>query len=421
MSTVASPQNTRRAVIAASAGNIVEWYDWSVYAVFAYVFSKQFFPSDDPAAALISTFAVFAIGFIARPVGSVTLGRITDRMGRKAALTTTVTIIAVASGLIGLAPTAASIGIWAAVWLVTMRLAQGLALGAETSAVGAFLAESSRTGKRGAAVSVYGATVGIGTMIGSGVAVILTFALTDEQMTEFGWRIPFLFGALLGLVAFFVRRNAVETLPEGHQPARRPIRTMFTVHRRLAFMTLILAGALALPFFVLVTGFPSIVELLGAEPDVAFTASFIGLALLSILTPTFGALSDRVGRRPVLAGGLIVLFLLCIPGVALLWDPSQAWRVYVVQILIVIPLSAINGTTFVSLIERYPVSLRGSGLGFTWALAIAIFGGTGPMIATALANRGITFLMTGYFLVLLGAAAVIALRMRETAFSPLRD
>ena len=120
----------RRAAAAAAVGNIVEWYDWSVYAIFAFYLSAQFFPAGDPTAALISTFAVFAVGFVARPVGSVTLGRITDRMGRKAALTVTVTIVAVASALIGLAPTASSIGILAALWLVLMRIAQGLALGA---------------------------------------------------------------------------------------------------------------------------------------------------------------------------------------------------------------------------------------------------------------------------------------------------
>lgn len=422
MATTEAPERgqARRAVLAASVGNIVEWYDWSVYAIFAYLLSSRFFPADDPASALISTFVIFAVGFIARPVGSVTLGRITDRMGRKAALTTTIAIIAIASGLIGLAPTADRIGTWAAVWLVAMRLAQGLALGAESSAVGAFLAESAPDGRRGAAVSVYGATIGAGTLLGSIVAFLPTLTLTPAQVEDFGWRIPFLLGAALGLVALLVRRHAVETLTNEHEPERTPVRTMLRQHRRLAFLTIALGAGLALPFFVLVIAFPAIVELLGAAPEVAFGASIVGLALLSVLTAAFGALSDRVGRRPVLVSGLVAMAVLCVPGVALLWDPSDAWRVYLAQVLAVVPIAAINGTTFVSLIERYPTALRGSGLGFLWALSMAVFGGTGPFIATALAHRGITFVMTAYFLAVLGVAAVAAWRMRETAFGPLR-
>ena len=409
----------RRAAVAAAVGNIVEWYDWSVYAIFALYFSAQFFPSDSPTAALIATFAVFAVGFIARPVGSVTLGRITDRMGRKTALTVTVLIVAIASTLIGVAPTAETIGIWAAVWLVLMRCAQGLALGAESSAVGAFLVESASTGRRGTLVSIYTATIAIGTLLGSVLGLLLTALLSSDQMREFGWRIPFIVGGVLGLAALVVRRHANETLPGGHEPDPHPVRTLLRRHRPLVGATLILGGALALPFFVLLTGFPAIVELLGAAPEVAFGASIVGLILMAVLTTLFGALGDKIGRRPVLLMGLIGLFVLAIPGVALLWDPSAPWRVYLAQILAVVPLAALAGAVLVSLIERYPVALRGSGFGFFWALAMAAFGGTGPMIATYLAGRGITFIMTAYFLAMCVSAGVIVVKSRESAFSPL--
>lgn len=410
----------RRAASAAAVGNIVEWYDWSVYAIFAFYLSAQFFPSGDPAAALISTFAVFAVGFVARPIGSVTLGRITDRLGRKAALTVTVTIVAVASALIGLAPTAASIGTLAAIWLVLMRIAQGLALGAESSAVGAFLAESARGSRRGLMVSIYTSTIAIGTLIGSAIGLFLTSVLSDAQMADFGWRIPFLIGGVLGLFALVVRRHADETLPDEHAHDPHPVRTLLTKHRRLALGTLIIGGSMALPFFVLVTGFPAIVELLGAAPEVAFGANLTGLVIMAILVPVFGALSDRIGRRPVLMAGTLGVFFLCVPGVALLWDPTDAWRVYAAQILAIIPVSAIGATAFASLIERYPTALRGSAFGLMWAIAMAVFGGTGPMIATWLANRGITFTMTAYFLAMSAAATYAAWRMKETAFSPLR-
>ena len=413
--------STRRAAAAAAVGNIVEWYDWSIYAIFAFYFSSQFFPGDDPTAALISTFAVFAVGFIARPVGSVTLGRITDRMGRKSALTVTVLLVAIASTLIGLAPTAAVIGTWAAVWLVVMRSVQGLALGAESSAVGAFLVESATSGRRGLMVAIYTATIAVGTLLGSIVGFVLSSVLSPEQMNDFGWRIPFIIGGILGLGALVVRRHAEETLAAGHAPDPHPVRTLLRQHRRLVMQTLIVGGAMALPFFVLITGFPAIVELLGASSGDAFGASIVGLTLMALLVPVFGALSDRIGRRPVLLMGLVGMFTLSVPGVALLWDPTASWRVYTAQVLAAIPISAIGSTALVSLIERYPVALRGSGFGFFWAVAMAAFGGTGPMIATALAQRGITFIMTAYFLALFAVAAVVVLRSRETAFTPLPD
>jgi len=411
--------STRKAVIAAGAGNVVEWYDWTVYAMFALFFSSQFFPSGDPLAALLSTFAVFALGFLARPIGSVTLGRITDRMGRKAALTVSVTIVAAASALIGLAPTADMIGVWAAVWLVVMRLAQGLALGAETSAAITFLAESATEKRRGLLVSVYVATITVGTLLGALIGLLLTSVLSQEQMAEFGWRIPFIFGGILGLAALIVRRHAVETLTEEHTPDPNPVRTLWRNHRRLAIDTVILGASVSLPFFVLVTGFPAIVDLLGAESQVAYSANIVGLLVLGSFTLMFGALSDKIGRRPVLLIGSIGFFVLAIPGVALLWDPSAAWRVFLAAILSALPLSALAGTVQVSLIERYPVALRGSAFGLAWAVSMAVFGGTGPMIATFLAERGVTFIMTAYFLLIFAAAAIVAFRMKETAFEPL--
>ena len=172
---------------------------------------------------------------------------------------------------------------------------------------------------------------------------------------------------------------------------------------------------------MLVTGFPAIVDLLGASSEVAFAANIVGLVTLGGLTLAFGALSDKIGRRPVLLMGSIGFFVLSIPGVALLWDPTEDWRVFLAAILSAIPIAALAGSVQTSLLERYPVKLRGSAFGLAWALSMAVFGGTGPMIATFLAERGITFIMTSYFMVLCAAAAVIAFRMKETAFKPLPE
>ena len=416
---ISEKQRMRRALLAASAGNVVEWYDWSVYATFAIFFSSQFFPSDDPLAGLLSTFAVFSLGFIARPLGSVTLGRITDKLGRTTALTVTVSIVALASALIGLAPTSAQIGLWAAVWLVVMRLAQGLALGAETSAALTFLAESATTQRRGLFVSVYISTVTLGTLFGSIFGLVLTNMLTSEQMSSFGWRIPFLFGGVLGFAALIIRRQAVETLSKDHVPDPHPVRTLWSKHKRLVVETVLLGAAVSLPFFVLVTSFPSIVSLLGANSQAAFGANMAGLFTLGLLTLFFGGLTDKIGRRPVLLMGSVGFLVLTIPGALLLWDATQDWRVYLAAILLSVPLAALSGSVQASLLDRYPVALRGSAFGLVWALTMAVFGGTGPMIATFLALEGLTALMAVYFMAAFAVAAVVSFRMKETAFQPL--
>ena len=410
----------RRAAFAASVGNVIEWYDWSIYALFAFAFAGQFFPKDNEAVALVSTFAVFAIGFLARPLGSITLGRLTDRMGRRTTLTLTVSIMAVASVLIAAAPTAGAIGAWAAIWLVVLRFVQGLALGAETGAIGAFLVESARGKRRGLMVSTYAATGSLGTLVGSAVALLLAAILSDAQMAAFGWRIPFVIGGLLGLFAIYVRRNTTETLPASHIAEPRPLRNIWHTRQVLLWQTVILGGAQALTFFTLLTGFPALVQLLGASDTTAHGANTVGLVAMVVGVPMFGMLSDRVGRRPVLVGAFVGMAVVTLPITWLLLDATTEWKVYLAQILVIAPLAAMAGATLVSLLERYPMALRGVGFGFLWALAMAAFGGTGPMLATWLIGLGNKYVLSTYFIVVMLVAAALALRMQESAFDPER-
>lgn len=409
----------RQAALAGSVGNIIEWYDWGAYAAFAFYLSHQFFPPENAAAALISTFAVFAVGFIARPIGSVTLGRLTDRVGRRTTLTVTVLIMCATSFMIGIAPTEATIGIWAAILLTAIRIIQGLALGAETSAVASFLIESAHTNARGRMVSLYGATASIGALLGAFVGLILTAFLTSDQMNAFGWRIPFIIGGFLGIIAFFIRRHGKETLHPHTKPVEKPVRTLLHTYPKIALRIFILGGAMGLVYFTMVMSFPPVAQALGANPGATYAANSIALALLVVLGPLAGMLSDRIGRRPVLLFGYFATAAVVIPVIALLWDPTQVWRVYAAQLIVVIPFAAIVGPVTAPLLEQLPQNLRGVGYGFVWACAIALFGGTGPMISTWLAARGINFTMGAYFLVMLIFAGILTFTMKETAFSPM--
>ncbi len=414
---VHTARSRRRAVLAGAVGNIVEWYDWTIYALFAVYFSEQIFPNSNPTASLLAALAVFAVGFVARPVGSVLLGRICDRVGRRAALSTTVTIMAITSLGIALVPTAASIGIWAAVILLALRIIQGLSLGGETSAVGAFLAESAPANRRGIFTSVYATTIMIGTLLGAAVGLLLTTVMTDAELSAFGWRIPFLIGGVLGIVGFFIRRGTRETLDRsvGHDP--KPVRTVLAKHRASAAVTFVIVGAASLSFFGLISGFPALAKASGHSAQVAFEANTLALIGLVVLIPIFGWCSDRIGRRRLLILGFAGLALTCVPALMLL----ASGQVLAGQLIIVIPEAAVQAVLIGSLLERFPSRLRGSGFGLCFAFAVAVFGGTGPMISTWLVGNGSLVWFGVYVAVTCAVAAVVAVKMRETAFESLPE
>lgn len=412
-----SSPSRRRAALAGGVGNVMEWYDWSVYATFAVYFSHQFFPEGDSVASMLQTFAVFALGFFARPIGSLTLGRLADRMSRRAALTMTVLIMAGTSVLIGVAPTATSIGAWAAVLLVLVRIVQGLALGAESGVVAGFLSESAGGRGRGSLTAVYAATAILGTLMGSLLGVVLTSALSKEQISDWGWRIPFLIGGALGVAAFVIRRGAEETFDPDENREPHPIRTIWREHRADVLRTVLTGSVLGLVFFTFIAGFPSGAVLLGADGRTAFLATSLALAVTVPLNIWFGGLSDRLGRRRVLIAGYITMVAATPIVIALMWAPDASWKVYGAQLVLVVPNAIMGGVTTAAMVERFPPHLRASGYAFVWAVSMAAFGGTGPIIATWLAARGLTFTMGAYVIALCAAAGYGVLTMREVAFS----
>lgn len=294
-----------KAVLGGSVGNLVEWYDWFVYASFATYFAAAFFPKGNATAQLLNTAGIFAVGFFMRPIGGWLLGRFADRRGRKAALTLTVSLMSGSALLIAVAPTYDSVGYFGAVVLLVARLMQGLSVGGEYAASATYLTEATPPGRRGFASSFQYVSMTAGQLIGLGLQIVLQRTLSDAALHSYGWRIPFVIGALGAAVVLYLRRSLLETAaydqdaPE-HSGERGTIRALRR-HRRefLLVIALTMGGTLAYyTFTTYLTKYLS--NTAGLPKPTAALVSFCVLLVFMLLQPAAGALSDRVGRRPLL-------------------------------------------------------------------------------------------------------------------------
>lgn len=305
MDTEAPAPPTRRPVrqlLAASVGNAVEWYDWYAYTFLATYIADQVFPesADNSLVPLLSTFAVFAVGFFMRPVGGLLMGAIADRRGRRAALTVTILLMGGSSLLVGLTPTYAAAGVLAPVVLVLARLLQGLSVGGEFAASTTFLVESARPGRRGLFSSFQYVSTTAGQLVASGIATLLVDTLSEERMNGWGWRVPFVFGAVLSLVGFWIRQGAQETRSSAQQRAPRP--ALFEALRRHPRESLLICGITAggtIAYYTWTSYLPTYAELnAGVAKSDALLAGTISLAFFGLLQPLGGLLSDRFGADP---------------------------------------------------------------------------------------------------------------------------
>lgn len=299
-----SPPTSRpvRQLLAASVGNAVEWYDWYAYTFLATYIAAEVFPksADNSLVPLLSTFAVFAVGFFMRPVGGLLMGAIADRRGRRSALTVTILLMGGSSLLVGLTPTYETAGVLAPVILVLARLLQGLSVGGEFAASTTFLVESAGPGRRGLFSSFQYVSTTAGQLVASGIATLLVDTLSDGQMNGWGWRVPFVLGAVLSLVGFWIRQGAEETRSAEQQQAPRP--GLFEALRRHPRQSLLICGITAggtIAYYTWTSYLPTYAELnAGIEKSDALLAGTISLAFFALLQPLGGLLSDRFGRRP---------------------------------------------------------------------------------------------------------------------------
>ncbi|WP_040686664.1 MFS transporter [Nocardia vinacea] len=432
--TTTQPVGERRVVanvLRGSIGNLVEWYDWYVYAAFSVYFAKSFFPKGDSTAQLLSTAAVFAVGFLMRPLGGWALGRYADKFGRRSALTLSVTVMAAGSLLIALTPGYQTIGIAAPILLLLARLLQGLSVGGEYATSATYLSEVASTGKRGFYSSFQYVTLVAGQLVALGVQIILQQFLNNAQMNNWGWRIPFVIGAAAALIVMWLRRSMdesehfeaeveAERAPAAsssgaNQPARGSLRMLLQYPREcLLVIGLTLGGTVA--FYTYTTYMQKfMINTSGISKSTVSWINFIALLVFVMLQPLAGALSDRVGRRKLLIFFGVAGTLLTVPIMTVLAhtkNPIAAWALMMGALVIITGYTSINAIVKA---ELFPTKIRALGVGLPYALTVAIFGGTAETIALSLKQANHESLYFWYVAGCIGISLLTYWFMRETS------
>ncbi|MEU8463436.1 MFS transporter [Streptomyces sp. NPDC029003] len=391
----------RTALIGGSLGNLVEWYDWFVYASFAIYFADSFFPGDNPTTQLMNTAGIFAVGFLMRPVGGWILGRAADRHGRKSALTLTVTMMSAAALLIAVAPTYGQAGYFGALVLLLARLLQGLSIGGEYAASATYLTEASAPGRRGLGSSFQYVSMTCGQLLGLGILITLQHTLTTAQLESWGWRIPFVFGALFAGVVFWLRRRLQETdaFTEelsaagggggARDDSRRGTLKALWQHRRQAglVMALTLGGTVA--YYTYTTYLTKyLVGSAGMAKTTATLVSFTALILFAVLQPFAGMLSDRIGRRPLLITFAVGCTVGTYPIMTALGSATSYWSALGLSLLALVIVTGYTSINAAVKAELFPTRVRALGVALPYAVANALFGGTAEYVALWFKNGG---------------------------------
>ncbi|HVV11977.1 MFS transporter [Amycolatopsis sp.] len=413
-----------RKLFAASVGNALEWFDWTIYATFSIYFATAFFPSGNETLAQINTFATYALAFFFRPLGGVLLGRFADVRGRKPAMILTISLMAGGSVVIGILPTYHMVGWLAPVLLVLARIAQGLSLGGEVSNASAYLGEIAPPAWRGRYSSFFYISTGSAVLIASVLGFVLARTMDKAELNSYGWRIPFLLGGVLGAIGLWLRRSLSETelfeqSKTTAQRVRRPLLATLRNHPKavgqLVGITM-LSTLCYYTFFSALT--PFAVKTRHAGDVDVFLALSIGTALFVVLQYPYGMLSDRFGRKPQLLVWSGAMAILIVP-LSTLVRPGLGGLVVVFCVGLGL-YAALSSLAPAIMSELFPTTLRGLGIGAWYNLTVAVFGGTAPLLISALAAADASI---AFFWYVAGAAAiafVVILTLPETKGSELR-
>jgi MHS family proline/betaine transporter-like MFS transporter len=417
--TPGASKDARRAIVAASIGNAFEWYDFTVYALFAIYISKAIFPGGDPTTELVKTFIAFGLGFVVRPLGSLLLGVYGDHAGRKAVLTATIGLMAIGTALIALTPSYMAIGVGAPILLLVGRTLQGFSAGGETGGAAALLVEHAPPHRRGEFASWLQATMAGSNIMGALVAFAVTSTLDQGQLESFGWRLPFLFGLLIAPIGLWIRRTLDETPEFKREVAARgglrpqPLKELIT-HYPLAVLkgwglsTFLTVGSYALVIFM-----PTYVQrTFGYTATDAFAASVVSNIVMVGVCVGAGAASDRVGRKAVLLAAMTWSVCLVHPLLWLMQTQHSLVTLIVCQTLLCVGVGGFTGVAPSTLTEMFPARVRSTGVSLSYNLAVTIFSGFAPAVLTWLSAKGVANAPGWYLWIaaLFGAPALFSLK-----------
>jgi MHS family proline/betaine transporter-like MFS transporter len=411
----------RRSLVAVLACNVLEWFDFAVYGMLAVYLARAFFPQDSAHVGLLATLAVFGVSFVMRPLGALLLGGLGDGRGRKPALMAAAGLMAVSTFAIGLIPSHERIGMAAPLLLLATRLAQGFSAGGEWGVANAFLLESAPNGRRGFATSFMAATVALGSGLASALTAVLVGLLPAAAMESWGWRVPFLLGGVLGLIALWLRTGIDETpayrgavVPPAPtdvvlRRVHRPMLTVFglTMHWTVCFYIFLIY----LPLFTQKQG--------GLSPGEANWANTLSTLAILLFVPLVGHLSDRHGRRPFLMGSCVLILLLTLPALWSIANLQGFALIAAIQFLIGASIALYSGAAPAVVVELFATRDRSRWSSVAYALAAAVFGGFAPFIAVWLTGAFDSPLAPALYVMIASATSLFTIwHMPETAHLP---
>jgi MHS family proline/betaine transporter-like MFS transporter len=398
-----------RAVAAASIGNALEWFDFVVYGFFAVTMAKLFFPAGNETISLLLALATFGVTFFMRPFGAIILGSFADRYGRKAAFTLTIIIMMAGTAIIAFAPTYSSIGLLAPILIVVARMIQGFSAGGEFGSATAFLAEQNPQ-QRGFFASWQFASQGLTTILATAFGVTLASTLSAEQMESWGWRIPFVFGLLIGPVAYYIRRHVDETTEfQSTQVSEAPLREALAdgKNRLLIALGTVVLCTVAMYTILFMPTYAT--RQLGLPASGAFLATLLTGAIQVVLIPVVGALSDRHGRLPITFASAAAILLTVYPMFVWLAATPTLSTLLMVQAILGVLMAGYMGGLPALMSELFPTRLRTTGLSISYSFGVAIFGGFAPFINAWLIEVTGSNLAPSFYLMLAAAISLVAL------------
>ncbi|WP_166827996.1 MFS transporter [Brevibacterium limosum] len=409
-------QLKRRSVVASTIGNILEWYEWSAYAVFTPFIAAAMFNSEDKVSSVLATLGVFAVGFLMRPLGGIVFGKIADVKGRKFVLIVTMLIMASGSFLIAVLPTYGQIGVFASLVLLLIRVAQGFAHGGESATANSYIAEIAPAHRRGFWGSIVFVAIFGGSVVAYTIGGVITNVFSEAAVAEWAWRIPFALGGLLALVALWMRRGMVESdvfeADEAEKVVDPTPLDRGRVARAIVLVVLMTSGITAAHYTW--TSYASTLAITerGMDAQTAYWAT-VGAQIIALVSlPFWGFLSDRIGRRPVLIGFGVLMAILQYPLMGMITDTG--WTLFVASTLALLVVSMAGALLSAVLSEAFPTKVRTQGIGFAYSVSVAVFGGTAPYLNGLFNSLDLSWLSSGWVVLLCLATIVAVVKLPET-------